>query len=287
MNDTISVTRMEVDDDDLDENERIKRLILPSNYVLKKHLMLIFSVITTMFTVISWYMGTTNWLWKHWTSWIVLIASLVTSTIAILASVSFYHSPISCSNCCMILTLQIDLDRKLLISYSVLGGIDLIVKILFVTYIEERLRQMTGKCIFEYDQCNGEKCTQVEKECYQWRLDDLNLTNSMVFQIFSCIATLTLVIFSIQLIIYKTQKPEGEPDDAASFDGTSATAGHFDYDFEDIIDGSNIDSISVKSDPGEDYGTFRRRQFYINRAFFSSPEELSTAHSWPRNITER
>lgn len=88
MNDTISITRAEEMEDELDDNGKTKRFLLPSSYVLKKHLMLIFSVITTMFTVISWYMGTTNWLWKHWSSWIVLFASLVTSTIAILASVS-------------------------------------------------------------------------------------------------------------------------------------------------------------------------------------------------------
>lgn len=147
---------------------------------------------------------------------------------------------------------------------------------------------MTEKCVFEYDQCTGESCTVLQKECYHWRLDDLNLTNSMVFQIFSCIATLVLVIFSIQLIIYVTRNPEGEPDDAASFDGTSATAGHFDYDFENIIDGSPLDNISIKSDPGQDYGTFwRRQQFYINRAFFSSPEELSAAHSWTQNTRSK
>lgn len=177
---------------------------------------------------------------------------------------------------------QVDLGRKLLISYSILGGIDLIFKILFVTYIEERLRQMTEKCNFEYDYCSR-NCTQLQNECYHWRLDDLNLTNSMVFQIFSCLTQLVLVIFSIQLIIYVTRKPEGEPDDAASFDGTSATAGHFDYDFEDTMDESTRDNISVRSEPGLDYGTFLRRQFYINRAYFSSPEELSAAHSWHEN----
>lgn len=78
----------EMEEDELDDGQESKTFILPSSYVLKKHLMLIFSMITTMFTVISWYMGTTNWLWKHWTSWIVLFASLITSTIAILASVS-------------------------------------------------------------------------------------------------------------------------------------------------------------------------------------------------------
>lgn len=178
---------------------------------------------------------------------------------------------------------QIDLERNLLISYSVLGGIDLILKILFVTYIEERLRVMTEKCVFVFDQCTF-NCTDTKLiECYHWRLDDLNLTNSMVFQIFSCITQLVLVIFSIQLIIYVTKKPEGEPDDAASFDGTSATAGHFDYDYDD--DGSVRDSISVRSEPGPDhYGTFfRRQQYYINRAFFSSPDDSNVAHSWPRN----
>lgn len=177
---------------------------------------------------------------------------------------------------------QIDLERTLLISYSVLGGIDLILKILFVTYIEERLRVMTRECVFVFDQCTSD-CSDIQKYCYHWRLDDLNLTNSMVFQIFSCVTQLALVIFSIQLIIYVTKKPEGEPDDAASFDGTSATAGHFDDDYDD---GSIRDSISVRSEPGPDhYGTFlRRQQYYINRAFFSSPEDSNFAHSWPRNF---
>lgn len=88
MSDRLSITRTEEMDDG---NGMSRRLKLPSGYVLKKHLMLIFSVITTMFTVISWYMGTTNWLWKHWSSWIVLFASLITSTIAILASVSYNY----------------------------------------------------------------------------------------------------------------------------------------------------------------------------------------------------
>lgn len=88
MNDTISMARTEEDDEERDDNGKSKKVNLPSSYVLKKHLMLILSLITTMFTVISWYMGTTNWLWKHWTSWIVLFTSLITSTIAILASVS-------------------------------------------------------------------------------------------------------------------------------------------------------------------------------------------------------
>lgn len=150
-----------------------KQIKIPSYIVLKKHLLLVISVISCMFTCLGWYLGTTNWLWKTWASWLVVIASLISTPLAVSASSKLNH--------------------VLLVIYSVVGGLEVIFKIVFITLVFNKKISVARECTAN---------SIAPSSCINWRLDDLDLTNSMVFHTIASIAQVTLIIFSIQLTIF-------------------------------------------------------------------------------------
>lgn len=217
----------------------------PSNVVVKKHILLVFSVISCMFTTMGWYLGTTNWLWKTTQSWLVLVASVISTPIAVTAAISMRQS--------------------FLLTYAIIGILEIIFKIVFIVNVYRKKIEVSSRCTMFY---------QIPPDCADWRLDDLNLTNSAVFHIVSSIAHLFLIMFSVQLLHYQRKldhmrsKVVGIENLSYSYSTSSIdTIAFHTTTTRDNVSSSTCTGQSnvliTQSDPGQrqdgaSYGTFRR-----------------------------
>lgn len=148
---------------------------LDSSSVCMQHSILVTGVISCALTVIGVLFGAYKW--YHW-------FPLATALLVLLVAIPAAHY----------------LTVNLLISFAVVDGLDFILKVFNI-----------GSLIY-YKVKIGEDCSPFdlagnEEECpdTNWRLLLLNLTNAIVFYIFSAVIEITLFTFSIYLI-YSVQK---------------------------------------------------------------------------------
>ena len=85
------------------------------------------------------------------------------------------------------------MSSSLLAGYSLIGLIEVIVKMVFIINVKREKTRLSSRCTKFYF---------VPPDCVDWRLDDLNLTNSVIFHIISSIVHLVLILFSIQLFLF-------------------------------------------------------------------------------------
>ena len=199
-----------------------KQIKIPSYIVLKKHLLLVISVIACIFTILGWYMGTTNWLWKMWYSWVVVVSSLISTPLAVGASIRLNHI--------------------LLLIYVLVGSLEVAFKIVFVTYVFRQKHEIANTC------------TAISEPplslCKEWRLDDLNLTNSIVFHTISSLSEVILIVYSVQLTIFAFQRKRKRLQDLRNRNGISGPC-----EANSMNDLNNQDMFQ-QSEPNE-YGTFQ------------------------------
>lgn len=227
------------------DNRDGQRVEIPSEIVLKKHLLLVLSIIACIYTIIGWYMGSTSWVWKNWAAHVVLAASVASTIIGVCASVK--------------------MNRCLLILYSIIGSIEFSFKIVFIILLQRKKSSVARHC----------KTYAIQpSECYGWRLDDLQLTNSIVFHIISSISLFALIIFSFQLIVYVSKRNRelrarhifGQTGRSTA-DTTATTASQLRPGESELT----VFSLFSRSEPA--YGTFKRlftRKKIVNNTFVSS-----------------
>ena len=149
--------------------------------------------------------------------------------------------------------------------YALVGLLEVSFKIVFiVTVYREKIRLSTD-------------CTEayyVKRECVDWRLDDLNLTNSAIFHIVSGLSQAFLILFTIQLLWYARRllamrrKIVGIDNLSCSYSMSSETsidtiayAGGLSAGGtgqSSLITGDPAIRQSASVDPEAKYGTFRR-----------------------------
>ena len=233
--------------DVLDRQESIvyseKQIKIPSYIVLKKHLLLVISVIACLFTCMGWYLGTTSWLWKEWSSWIVVISSLISTPLAVYASTRLNH--------------------LLLLTYVLVGSMEVAFKIVFLVLVFRRKK-------FKATECTAHAIAP--SSCIGWRLDDLDLTNSVVFHTISSLTQAILIIYSIQLTIFAFKKNKKKLEQLKYMSTKKKTGIVGPYQSTSEITDSS-DGIFAGQSESNDYGTFRR--LFLER--FKKKHHMTTA----------
>lgn len=138
--------------------------------VCMQHWLLVGSVVSALVTLIGSLFGSQEWYY-----WITMGATLITTPLAITASVT--------------------LRRRYLWAFIALITVELMLKVIFITnygFIKRSER---------------ERCTNLEEDtppddCRAWRYNDLNFTNAIIFHAGGFIMGTTFLIFAVQLLAF-------------------------------------------------------------------------------------
>jgi hypothetical protein len=139
--------------------------------------------------------------------------------------------------------------------YSIVGGIEVIFKIVFVVLVFNKKRSAANECTAH---------SIAPPSCIGWRLDDLDLTNSVVFHTISSITQVILIIYSIQLTIFAfdRQKKLHALENMRKANEKCGRIGPYNPSRSEMTDLSAIQDSQtnkfVRSEPDRGtYGTFR------------------------------
>lgn len=138
----------------------------PSSAVCMQHSILVVSCFSALMTLIGSLFGSSKWY-----CWITVCVTLVSTPLAISGAIT--------------------LKRSVLVAYCCINVLELILKIIFAVNYARLKHERREECA-PFITHSG--------DCSFWRMDDLNLTNAIVFNVFSSILQTVLLFFSIKLI---------------------------------------------------------------------------------------
>lgn len=156
------------------------------------------------------------------------------------------------------------MNPVLLSTYSGMGMMEIAFKLVFIVTVYRKKVSVAERCTRSYF---------VPEFCAGWQVDDLNLTNSIVFHIISSIAMSFLSLFAFQLSSYARQQEEIRKKRVTGIDNYSYSMTSVDTiayhsgrwrppnheeDEDSSATSSDLQSVVGPEAQDAEYGTFRR-----------------------------
>lgn len=143
---------------------------LDSSSACMQHTIITTSVLSTLMTIIGVLFGAFKW--YHW---LPIPTTSITSLIGIISACT--------------------LNYYLLILFALIDGIDFLFKVFIIASFVHRKIEIIENCSPYELAVDADNCPRDN-----WRLDSLNITNGMVYCVFSAIVQLILFTFAIYLV---------------------------------------------------------------------------------------